>query len=163
MLIDSKGKLFGKISVVDILIVVIVLGALAGVGYKLKQSNVVTPLASSDKIQMVLYTDSTPEASAKAVKIGDTAKDRTTSAVLGKVTNIEIGPSVIYGISDEGKVVASAKPNYVSLKVTVEGSGKFSDMGASFNGSDYYINKSMYETRVGNSVFNIVINDIKKL
>ena len=34
-LIDEKGKLFGKINVIDFVIVIIVIGLLAGVGYKL--------------------------------------------------------------------------------------------------------------------------------
>lgn len=163
MLIDSKGKLFGKISVVDILIVVIIIGALAGVAYKLKKSNVVSPLAKSYTIQTVLYTDATTESSAKAIKEGDSVKDKVTGADLGKVTKIEIGPSVIYGVDAAGKVVVSQKPGYVSLKITVQGKGTYDSMGATFGSSNYYINKSMYETRVGNSSFSIVINDIKKL
>lgn len=163
MLIDNKGKLFGKISVVDILIIVIIIGALAGVAYKLKKSNVVTPLATTSTIQTVLYTDATTESSAKAIKEGDTVKDKVTGAELGKVVKIETGPSVIYGIDSAGKVVASEKPGYVSLKITVQGKGNYDSMGATFGSSNYYINKNMYETRVGNSSFSIVINDIKKM
>lgn len=163
MLIDSKGKLFGKISVVDILIVVIILGAFAGVAYKLKKSNVVSPLAKAYTIQTVLYTDATTESSAKAIKEGDTVKDKVTGATLGKVTKIDIGPSIIYGIDAQGKVVASQKPGYVSVKITVQGKGTYDEMGATFGSSNYYINKAMYETRVGTSSFSIIIADIKKL
>ena len=156
MLIDSKGKLFGKISVVDIIIVVIVIGALAGIAYKLNKSNVVSPLAKSYTIQTVLYTDATTESSAQAIKEGDTVKDKVTGAELGKVVKIETGPSIIYGINADGKVVASEKPGYVSLKITVQGKGNYDSMGATFGSSNYYINKAMqyvYGSYFGNARF----------
>jgi hypothetical protein len=163
MLIDSKGKLFGKISVVDILIVIIVVGALAGVAYKLKQSKVVTPLAKTNTIQVVLNCESTPDSGVKAIKVGDVVKDKVTTSVLGKVTRIETGPSIVYSTDSDGNIVVSSKPGYSSLKLTIEGTGVIASSGATFGSAEYYVNKSIYEVRVGMSSFNVVIGDIKKL
>ena len=38
MIIDNKGRLFGKISIIDILIVVIIIVAVAGIGSKFVKS-----------------------------------------------------------------------------------------------------------------------------
>ena len=89
MIIDNKGKFFGKISIVDILIVLIIIAAAAGVYYKYGKSDTITPFTRTDKIQMSFYMEDMPDFVANTVKVGDIAKDRVQNVLLGKVTSIK--------------------------------------------------------------------------
>ena len=53
MLIDEKGRLFGKINIVDFLVVAVILLAIAGVGYKLISSSSIL-FKKSEKIDSFL-------------------------------------------------------------------------------------------------------------
>ncbi|MDP4179982.1 MAG: DUF4330 domain-containing protein [Bacillota bacterium] len=167
MILDSKGKLFGKISIVDILIVVIVLAAAGGVGYKLTRSKVgiYSTFAKSDKIEISFYADEVPDYAANAVSNGDIAKDFDRNVSFGKVTGKTTGNSVSWGVNEKGEQVASTKKGFNSVKVTVEGEGIYRDgkasSGVSFGSADFYIGRQI-TLLVGNSAFQCRIYDIKK-
>jgi len=167
MILDSKGKLFGKISIVDVLIVLVVIGAIAGVGYKLTKSDigVGNALAKQDKIEISFYADEAPEFAAKAVTKGDLAKDFERNVIFGNVTDVVVGDSVSWASNDKGEIVTSSKKGFSSIKVTVEGDGIFRDgkssSGVTFGSADFYVGRTTI-LLVGNSTFQCRIYDIKK-
>lgn len=162
MILDSKGKLFGKVSIIDILIVLVIVGGIGGLVYKMNKSHVATVFTKADKVQITFYTEKISENAVKAVKVGDKVKDKLANTVLGTVTNKEIGDSIDFNANSEGKTVKSTRPGYVSVKVTTEVKGVLSDMGITIGTNDYYVNK-YFEARFGISDFWIYITDIKKL
>lgn len=145
MFIDNKGRLFGKVSIVDILIVLVVVIAAAGIGYKFKSS----PLLKQDKLEVVLFIEEAPEYTAPAIKVGDTIREVAKGGTLGTVTDIVVGDSIAYAANDQGQYVKSSKEGYKSIKITASALGTFSSNGVKFNNADYYIG-SNYEFRVGN-------------
>ncbi|KNY27396.1 DUF4330 domain-containing protein [Pseudobacteroides cellulosolvens] len=167
MILDSKGKLFGKISIVDVLIVLVVLGAIAGVGYKLTKSDIGigVAVAKKDNIEISFYADEVPEYAAKAVSKGDLAKDFERNVEFGKVTNVEIGNSVSWAANEKGEIVTSSKKGFSSIKVTIEGPGVYRDgkssSGVNFGSADFYTGRNTI-LLVGNSTFQCRIYDIKK-
>jgi hypothetical protein len=148
MIMDNKGKLFGRISIVDILIVVIIIAGIVGAYYKFGKSSMGTTFTKTEKIQMTFYMEDTSDFVAKSVNVGDIVKDRVQGTVLGKVTDVKIGPDIVFYPDADGKAVKSSKPGYASITITVEGQGVYSNTEATFGGSDYYVNKS-FELRVG--------------
>ena len=161
MILDKNGKLFGKISIVDILIVVIILGVIGGLYHKFGRSGTVTPFTKTDKIQMSFVNESAQNYIVNSIKVGDIAKDRVQNVVIGKVIEVLIAPGLDYNADSEGKVVASSRPNYSSVTVVVEGQGIYSPSGVTFGGVEYYINKPQTEMRFGNSFFFAKVSDIK--
>lgn len=167
MILDGKGKLFGKISIVDVLIVLVVLGAIAGVGYKLTRSQigVGTAFTKPDKIEISFYSDEVPEFVAKAISNGDLAKDFDRNVVYGKVTKVEVGNSVSWTSNEKGQLVQSTKKGFSSVKVTVEGEGIYRDgkssSGVVFGSADYYTGRTTV-LLAGNATFQCRIYDIKK-
>lgn len=162
MIIDNKGRLFGKISIIDILIVAVVLAAVAGVVYKFKISKAEGIFVKPDKLQVVFYTEELPDFVATDIKQGDIVKDPVKNAVFGKVTGIEIDKSVSFTQNDNGDIKVSSKPGYVSIKLYVEGNGTFSTNGITINNADYAIGKQ-FEIRAGRSAIWTRIKEIKKI
>ncbi|HOV26238.1 MAG TPA: DUF4330 domain-containing protein [Pseudobacteroides sp.] len=167
MILDSKGKLFGKISIVDVLILLVVIGAIVGVGYKLTQSEVGVgvALAKQDKIEISFYADEVPNFVTSAVSKGDLAKDFERNVVFGNVTDVVVAPSKSWASDNNGKIVTSTKEGFSSIKVTVEGTGVFRDgkssSGVAFGSADFYTGRTTI-LLVGNATFQCRIYDIKK-
>lgn len=162
MLMDKKGKIFGKISIVDILIVLIIIAVIGGLYYKFGRSGTVTAFTKTDKIQMSIYHEDVPDYVVNNIKIGDIVKDRVQNVAIGKVIDIKIGPDIYFNSNANGETVTSSKPGYSSITVTIEGQGIYNPTGLTFGGVEYYINKPSTEWRVGNTFFYAKVSDIKK-
>lgn len=162
MIIDNNGKLFGKISIVDILIVAVLLAAIGGVYYKFGRSKTVTPFSKPDTIEVTFYIEDTPAFVANTIKEGDLVKDKVSNITIGKVTDVKIGPDIFFYPNSEGQAIASSKPGYASVQFTAEGQGVYSDTGAYFSGNEYFVNKQ-FELRVGKANIYPRISSIEKV
>jgi hypothetical protein len=150
MLIDSKGKLFGKLSVIDILIILIILAGLAGAYYKFGKSGAV--FTKTEDIKISFFAEDIPEYAAKNIKQGDIVKDKVSGSVIGKVTSVEVGPDIFYMQNDQGKMVKSSKEGYNSVKINLTGKGTFSSNAVTFGTADMYVAKNS-EIYFGNTTF----------
>jgi len=112
---------------------------------------------------MTLYLESVNDYVAKNIKIGDTVQDRVQNVVLGKVTNITVGPDISYFINDKGLVVQGSRAGYNCVTITFEGQGIYGSTSATFSNIEYYINKSGTEWRIGNTFSYAKISDIKEI
>ena len=160
MFIDNKGKLFGKVSIIDILIIVVVLAVAAGVVYKFKQSKVAGFVPQQD-IEIQFYQEDTPDFATNDIRKGDTVKDPARNAVFGVVKDVTVGNSISWAADSRGIQTASSREGYKSILVTVEGKGIYSDNGVTFSGSDYFVGKTL-EIRAGNSALWVRVKSIKK-
>lgn len=166
MIIDNKGKLFGKVSIIDILIVLIVVGAIAGVGYKFGKAKIVNPLTGAkDGIQIQFYSAEVLDYAAKSVKIGDPVVDVLQNVTVGKVKEVKIGKSASPASGSTGDWAAAPKPGYASLLVTVDTEGKYGNSGVTIGNGVFYVGQSFERFTIGNAAFNfnsIKVYDIKK-
>lgn len=162
MIIDDRGRLFGKISIVDILVICLILAGIAGAYYKFGKSNTVTPFSRPDKIEVVFFAEDIPEYAGIGIKPGDPAKDRQTNSVFGKVKEVTVGPDIVYFPNKDGQAVKSSKEGYISLTIVTEGEGVYSNNGISFSNMDYYVNK-LIEVRFGNTAIYARIQSIRKI
>lgn len=165
MLIDSKGKLFGKVSIVDIIIVVMILGVIAGVGYKFMQSRTSTPFAKKDVVSITFYQEETGNYVPGSIKVGDMVTDNQTGSYFGKVVSVKADKSSSFGVNDKGEWVQSSKPTYSSITVVVEGDGIYKDgtngQGVSFDNTNYFVFKSV-EIKAGNTQFWAKVTNLEK-
>lgn len=161
MIMDNKGRLFGKISIVDVVIIFVVVAAIAGIGYKFSKSKMLNPFSQGDTVQIQFFWEETPEYAVESIKVGDTARDPSRNAVFGTVKEVKKGPSISWGVDSQGRQVKSSKEGYNSVLVTVEGKGIYSSNGVSFDGSEYAVGKTL-EVRAGNGTFWCRISGISK-
>lgn len=119
------------------LIVLCIIGAVAGVLYKARVSNV-GPAAVMKPIEIKYVTSKdVRKETSELIHVGDTVKDEK-GVVIGKVTNIESLPntSTLTPTSD-GKWTLANKEGMVSLRLTVEGSAVISADSITINGNPY--------------------------
>ncbi|NMB33026.1 MAG: DUF4330 domain-containing protein [Clostridium sp.] len=162
MIIDSKGKLFGKVSIIDILILVVLIIGAAGAFKFLKTRSALPILEKADTYIVGLYWEEAPGFAVEAAKVGDTARDLERGGVLGKVTQIQTDEAISFVETDDGRVVAGSKPGYVSYNITLEGNGSSDGFGGViFNGADYQVGRQLI-VKVGGAIFQGRIDRLEK-
>lgn len=167
VIIDNKGKLFGKVSIIDILIVLVVLGAVAGGGYKYIKAKASSPFVKQDKVEITFYCEEFPQYAADEdnMKQGSLVKDGVQGTVLGVLKEVKTDKSVSYAASAQGEFNVSTKQGYLSAHITAEGEGRYSDNGLVIGNVEYYVGQIVDRFRVGKSEFryNVRIQSIKKI
>jgi hypothetical protein len=153
MIIDNKGRIFGKISIIDILFVLVGLFLGALVLFKLgfisgNQGNIV----NNNKVEIVFYQEEVNNFSSDNVHIGDPASEALQNASFGNVTDIKIGESVSWDSTVEGKQFSASREGYSSIYISMEAYGTLGSNGINLGGSTYYIGQTI-TLRAGNSVF----------
>lgn len=166
MIIDSKGKLFGKISIIDIIVVLVVIAAIAGIGYKMTQSNTIGLAPKTEKVRLTFYSEESTEYAVRAVKVGDIVKDFEQGVTFGKVAEeLKIGDALSFTDFTEyvdGEWVVGSKPGYCSFTMTVDGEGIINpDGGVNYGGANYYVGRTVI-IRAGNNVFTGRVYSIEK-
>lgn len=160
MIIDDKVKLFGKINIIDLVVIIVVIAAIAGIGYKYAKSQTVTPLTKTQTVTIVFQEDERPEFAVKPIKAGDIVKDKISGVIIGTVESVETGPSRVYGFNSAGASVVSEKPGSVSYTITAKCSGIITGTGVSISGTEFYVNRQE-QTRFGSTLLFPRITDIK--
>lgn len=162
MFIDKKGKLFGKISIVDILIIIVVIVFAVGFMFKVRSVKTVTPFTSTDKIQIEVINNDMQGSQLDYIKVGDEIIDNVQNVSLGKVTKIEKSKSLVYTNDSEGNIVESTRNGYYSVKFTAIGSGLDTGKGVTFGSSQYFVGK-FFAVRIGNVLTSVRIDKMDKL
>lgn len=164
MLIDRKGRLFGKISIADLVVIAVVFALLLGLVFRFNKSNVNNPFTASDNIRITFYAENITEFNASLLKKGDAVKDKDTNTVFGQVADIIVGDSVIYRFNPDGKLVSTSQPDNKSVTIVVEGEGKYSDTaGAHFGNTEYFLNSTIANLQVGRITLRTRIDTIDKI
>lgn len=157
MIIDEKGKLFGKVNIIDLIILIAIVAAVAVVGINFFRSNTSAP---ANVIQMEFYAEEVSDFVAKKVKVGADLYDDTDKVMLGKVTEVKTGPSVVWINTSDGRVVKSSKEGFRSITITGEMTGEKTSIGATVGGVKYGVGHSMV-LRAGDAKIYLRVSELK--
>lgn len=134
-LIDKNGKLFGKISILDIVIVVCIAFIAA-----------VFVLGKSDKLSLPISTNSNVEYSASfkaysvdkgmrsPFEVGDKLFGNN-GEYIGVIVSVEEKPTISKEKLQDGTYIDYENPKYVDYYITVEGKGTSTDKGTFAEGT----------------------------
>lgn len=150
MFIDDKGKLFGKVSIIDALIVLILIGLVAGFVFKTAKSKTIMEKTSTMQIQF--FSEEAPEYVGTTIPIGASVRDAERGTVFGTVKDKKIDGAVSFGSAQSGEIVKSSKPNYSSILLTVNGNGILNENGLTIGGFEYNVGRTV-TLKVGTTIF----------
>lgn len=139
MIIDKNGKVFGKINIIDLLVLIVLVAAIFVVGSRF----LLPKQKSTQTIQMQFYLEEVDEWVADKISEGNSLYDGNYEIDLGKVTKVEREPSIAWGLNKDGVYVQSSKDGYCSLTITGEVEGQKTEIGAKVNGKLYGVGHSM--------------------
>ena len=140
-MIDEKGRLFGKVNIVDLLIVIIILAAGAFLGMKLLGPD--SAVANTQKVRVTLYCEETPNYLAEQLEAGAEGWDSENNVTLGYLTDWRTGDSKSAVTDVTGKVVEITREDYCSATLVCEGEGVMGTHGVTIGGTLYGAGQSM--------------------
>lgn len=135
-LIDNNGRLFGKISVVDILVLLVVAVLAVALYLKTNTYTHTSTAAVNDVITYQVLCRCIPDFVEGQVQVGDTLydEDNFTAGKLGKVTAVEYLPGDrLYAFTDGTAAIVPVEDT-VNVLLTVEGEGLI-------DGKNYALNR----------------------
>ena len=137
-IIDRDGRLFGKISVIDVLVIAVVAVMAAALYFKSIQTHTGGTI-SEQTITFQIRAQGVDDFVADAIRVGDSLYDKnytSGSQGLGEITEVVVERSPGYKLADEltnGTAAMLEAENTVDLLITVRGSGLVTDRSYSIN------------------------------
>ncbi len=133
-MIDKKGRIFGKISIIDLIILVAILVLAVGFVLKLNSGEVDSIVSANETFYTTFKVSKVRSFSADAVEIGDLYFEKH-AAQLGKVVKFEKEEARDIMIKDDGTVVEVPVEGKFDLYITIECTGRVNDRGYYSNGN----------------------------
>ena len=134
-MIDEKGRLFGKINIVDLIIVLVVAAALcfAMVKYVLPQSG----SGKTEQKELVLFCHDTPQFTARQIENGAKVWDQSDDVELGTVKSFELIPLYEPLAGQDGKVHSVENDWLCSVRLVLDCEGVTDEHGITIDGTLY--------------------------
>jgi len=141
-MVDTSGKIKGKISIVDIVLVVAV--ALLVVGFIYRQWSPVIEqiIGANTPLTIVLEAEGHRHFTTDAISVGDVVFRMHERQPIGTVVDIELLPSLYYLHRTDGTAVLVQQEQRATIRITLEAVGSVSTTGSTagfffVNGTDH--------------------------
>lgn len=163
MLIDEKGKLFGKVSIIDIIAVLVLAALVLGTVYKFGGFGSMASDKKYDTLQYMIQVKGVRQQTIDAMVPGDSIYDSKTGSFMGKIISKEAKPAMDQVIKADGTVVLAAKPERFDAYVTIEVPGVESSNSYLANGNRELNNESTIVMSTRMLIVEAKIIDVKNL
>lgn len=135
--IDGRGRLFGRVSVVDIAVV-----ALIAVVAILVWMRFTTEVVSTVPVHLSVFAEKVRDPTINQVQVGDQVHDDG-GVLLGKVVKVGQRPSLVEGFDDQGKVHTQDSGIYTDIYVDIVGEGRVSPSNITVGGTPMRVGKPL--------------------
>lgn len=140
---DKNGKIKGKVSIIDILVVLLIIAVIAGIAARYG-SKVTTAVKSDKQFEYVLRVENVREYTVNALKKMGKVTDKKSEKELGDVVDVQVENATQQSITASGEVKNPETPGRYTCFVTIRATGKESD--------DNYILHDSTELSVGRNI-----------
>lgn len=138
-MIDKNGKLFGKINIIDLLIILVIIAAAVFLVVKMGGSDTDTGSAVTGKVAITFFGNEAPSEIDGKINIGDPAYEDTTNIGFGTVIDCTVEDAYKWGAAADGTVVKVPVVNTAFATVTVEADAVITDSGVVLGDKTYSI------------------------
>ena len=159
-MIDKNGKIFGKVSVVDLFALIALVAAAVFIGGRLGVSEIITP-QGAELVEISFQTEQAPDCVNGYMPAGARVMDEAKGVDLGRIVRVEIGEGFDYNPDEDGNMVKSAKYGYSSVEVTSEVRGVMNERGLWVDGNRYIVGHSM-SVIAGDALIFMRVSGIKR-
>lgn len=156
---ENNKKKF-KFNIVDAIVLLVVICAVAFVGIKVLGGGLTG--GDTSKYHVEYFLEESPDFAVDIIQIGDKVLDEQKDTDLGKVTAITSDESVSYGVNSNGEYIRTTKPGYKSAIIETEVEAKDYDFGMIAGSAKYGVGHSI-TIRVGKAKVFGRISKIEKI
>ncbi|MBE7031143.1 MAG: DUF4330 domain-containing protein [Ruminococcaceae bacterium] len=135
MILDKKGKLFGKVSVIDLAVILIVLIAIGATVFKFGLSPHRDVVVSDASIEYTFKIKGLRDFSAKQFAVGDAVYDAEAKKAIGKIVDVSLEPATEYLHNADGTIAETEKPEKSDVYLTIQSDARITNEGYFANGT----------------------------
>lgn len=126
MILDKNGKIGGKVSIIDIAVILIILVVAAGIG--MRYGSRVTHAVKSDKqFEYTLKIEGVRIYTVDALEKMGAITDKRSEKNMGEIVDVKVEEATKESVTADGKVTYAPYTGYYTCYVTVRAHGKESD------------------------------------
>ena len=142
----KNGKLFGKINIIDLLIIILIIVAIVFVAYRFfaSRGEVIYVASETQKVKLTLYGEKVYDYIPDTIKTDDPASEFEKNVKMGKVISVSSEPAYEIEIDAQGNSVNVPIKNCVAATVTLETEAVIEDNKIKIEGSDYAVGGHYY-------------------
>lgn len=143
-IVDSKGRLFGKVNLIDLVVVLAVVAVVGRFGYKHFAPKAAAPAGSPIEVEMKLGNVS--QATIDALPVGTNlydATDKANDVLVGTIVAVSSKPAVVTTVNPDGKVVETQSSTTLDYTLVVRGNGAVSPTMVRLNGFEVKVGTPM--------------------
>lgn len=144
-MIDKNGKLFGKISIIDICFILALIAVAFG-AYMRFSSGAGKIVTTPTKFEYVVKISNVREFTVNALEKKGLITDKKYETILGEIVDIKVEDTEMESVTSDGEIVDTILPERYTCYVTIQSDGKEGEKG--------YFNKINDEISIGKG-FNI--------
>ena len=144
MIIDKKGKLFGKINIIDLLVILVII-FFAFNAFSTTNEIENQEITESENALMTVEFEEVHSNFLNVVEIGDLVRDSVRGFVLGEIVEVHSESYKEMVTTTDGKVEYKEIPGKYNIQVILEIQGVFDGNGVLVESKRYYIGS---ETRI---------------
>jgi len=135
-MIDNKGRIKGRISIIDIVLAVALLALVAGFVYR-QIPRIQDILNPTTPLYVTIQGEGLRHFVTDAIEIGDVMFRSHVNQPLGTVVAIEIEPALDYLHRLDGTAVLAIMEERYTIRITLDAIGSITDRGFLVNGLDH--------------------------
>ena len=151
-MVDNKGRLFGKVSIIDIAIVVVIAAVLVGFLYRQTSDELGRIINPDTPFYVTIQGTGLRHFIIDSVDVGDVVYRRHSRQALGRVVDINVETAHDLLHRSDGTVVLAPMEGRYDIAITIEAIGSITDVGYFIGGNDHVARGSEVEL-VSNRVF----------
>lgn len=118
--IDERGRIFGKVNVVDILVLLVIIAIVVFAVVRLTGSG-----SETVPLRVTFTVEDVRQASVDALQVKGTVRDEG-GTVLGEVVEVTASPALEEFLTSEGQLKAFESPIFKDVDIVVRGEGRVS-------------------------------------
>ena len=140
---DKNGKIKGKVSIIDILVILLIVAVIVGIAARYG-SSVTTAVKSDKQFEYVLRIENVRKYTVNALEKKGKITDKKSEKDLGEITDVRVENATQQSITASGELKKPEIPERYTCYVTIRATGKESD--------DNYILEDSTELSVGRNI-----------
>ena len=137
-MVDNQGRIKGRVSIIDILIVLAIIGLIAGIAYRRATPHLAEILRPDEEFVIVFEVNRIRSIIAHdTVQVGHMLFRQHERQALGRIIDVEHLPAEDIMQRSDGTVIVAGMEGRYSLRITVEATGSVTGAGYLINGNTH--------------------------
>ena len=150
-ILDNKGRFFGKLSVIDLLVVVLLVAVAGALAFRFTSSGM--SRGNNCTVSYTVMIEGVRGFTVPNYEIGLECYDKQKKEYIGKITGVSSEPLEYYQPQLDGSLVLTSRPDDYRVFVTIEAEARETDNAYLING--------VYELKVGSQInLNTKLTDV---